>query len=160
MSPVRVIRDLGAWLGGSDFVRRDRLRTVMTTMKEETLMKKLALATAVYLLVAMTLAAAAQAEPGGPDGANLQLHFFDCTGPVGTPSSFDAEFQHAGAAWHLTDSHQIFEAMIGFDETANTEVVVTRGFNVNAVPAVTCRFVGQNGHVFRVTGILTPAARG
>jgi hypothetical protein len=132
----------------------------MTTMKEETLMKKLALATAVYLLVAMTLAAAAQAEPGGPDGANLQLHFFDCTGPVGTPSSFDAEFQHAGAAWHLTDSHQIFEAMIGFDETANTEVVVTRGFNVNAVPAVTCRFVGQNGHVFRVTGILTPAARG
>jgi hypothetical protein len=50
--------------------------------------------------------------------------------------------------------------MIGFDETANTEVVVTRGFNVNAVPAVTCRFVGQNGHVFRVTGILTPAATG
>jgi hypothetical protein len=36
LSPVRVIRDLGAWLGGSDFVRRDRLRTVMTTMKEET----------------------------------------------------------------------------------------------------------------------------
>jgi hypothetical protein len=155
--PVRVIRDLGAWLGGSDFVRRDRLRTVMTTMKEETLMKKLALATAAYLLVAMTLAAAAQ---GGPDGANLQLHLFDCTGPVGTPSSFDVEFQHAGAAWHLTDSQQIFEALIGFDETANTEVVVTPGFNVNAVPAVTCRFVGQNGHVFRVTGILTPAARG
>jgi hypothetical protein len=104
--------------------------------------------------------ATAQAEPGGPDGANLQLHLFDCTGPAGTPSSFDVEFQVNGSAWHLTDSQQIFEAMIGFDETTNTPVVVTKGFNVNAVPAVTCRFVGGNGHVFRVTGVLTtPAAR-
>ena len=123
-------------------------------------MKKLALATAAYLLVAMTLAAAAQAEPGGPDGANFQAHFFDCTGPVGTPTSFDAESQHLGAAWHLTDSRQIFVGLIGFDETTNTLVVLTPGFLRNAVPAVTCRTVGQNGHVFRVTGILTPAARG
>jgi hypothetical protein len=122
--------------------------------------RQAALVWAVSLLVGVTLVAVAQAEPGGPDGANLQAHFFDCTGPAGTPSSFDAELQQPGTAWHLTDSQQIFEALIGFDETANTEVVVTPGFNVNAVPAVTCRFVGQNGHVFRVTGILTPAARG
>ena len=114
---------------------------------------------AASLLAALAVGATAHAEPGGPDGANLQLHLFDCTGPAGTPSSFDVEFQHAGAAWHLTDSHQIFEALIGFDETTNTQVVVTPGFNVNAVPAVTCRFVGQNGHVFRVTGVLTPPAR-
>jgi hypothetical protein len=112
---------------------------------------------AASLLAALAVGATAQAEPGGPDGANLQLHFFDCTGPAGTPTSFDAEFQVHGAAWHLTDSRQIFEAMIGFDETANTQVVVTPGFNVNAVPAVTCRVV-INGHVFRVTGVLTPAA--
>jgi hypothetical protein len=112
---------------------------------------------AASLLVALAVGPTAQAEPGGPDGANLQLHFFDCTGPAGTPSSFDAEFQVHGAAWHLTDSRQIFEAMIGFDETANTQVVVTPGFNVNAVPAVTCRVV-INGHVFRVTGVLTRAA--
>ena len=79
----------------------------------------------------------------------------------GTPSSFDAELQHAGAAWHLTDSRQIFEVMIGFDETANTQVVVTYGFNVNAVEAVTCRSVRpDSGHVFRVTGVLTPATGG
>ena len=65
------------------------------------------------------------------------------------------EFQVNGAAWHLTDSRQIFEAMIGFDETANTQVVLTPGFKRNAVPAVTCRLVGANGHVFRVTGVLT-----
>ena len=99
-----------------------------------------------------------QAEPGGPDGANLQAHFFDCTGPAGTPTSFDAELQHGGA-WHLTDSRQIFSALVGFDETTNTLVVVTPGFFVNAVAAVTCRVVSVvNGHVFRVTGVLTPAA--
>jgi hypothetical protein len=114
--------------------------------------------TVVAMLAVLAVAPPAQAEPGGPDGANLQLHFFDCTGPAGTPSSFDAEFQVHGAAWHLTDSNQIFEAMIGFDETANTQVVLTPGFERNAVPAVTCRVV-INGHVFRVTGVLTPAAR-
>src|SRR5262245_1972917 len=113
---------------------------------------------AASLLAALAVGATAQAEPGGPAGANFQAHFFDCTGPAGTPSSFDAESQHRGAAWHLTDSQQIFEAMVGFDETANTYVVVTPGFNVNAVPAVTCRSVRpDSGHVFRLTGVLTPA---
>ena len=119
-------------------------------------MKKLVLATATSLLMAMTFAAAAHAEPGGPNGANIQLHFYDCSGPAGTPASFDAEFQVHGAAWHLTDSHRILEAMIGFDETANAPVVVTHGFYVNAVPQVTCRTV-INGHVYSVTGVLTPA---
>jgi hypothetical protein len=121
-------------------------------------MKKLAFVMATYLLVAITVAATAQAEPGGPDGANWQAHFYDCTGPAGTPSSFDAESQHLGAAWHLTDSQQIFVGLIGFDETANTLVILTPGFLRNAVPAVTCRSVrASNGHVFRVTGVLTPA---
>ena len=118
-------------------------------------MKKLAFVMAGSLLVAITVSAAAHAEPGGPDGAKFQAHFFDCTGPAGTPTSFDAESQHLGAAWHLTDSRQIFEALIGFDETTNTQVVLTPGFERNAVPKVTCRFVGGNGHVFRVTGVLT-----
>ena len=49
----------------------------------------------------------------------------------------------------------MFIALIGFDETTDTQVVLTPGFERNAVPAVTCRFVGGNGHVFRVTGVLT-----
>ncbi len=110
---------------------------------------------AVSLLAALAVAAPAQAEPGGPDGANFQAHFFDCTGPGGTPSSFDAESQHLGAAWHLTESQQVFVGLIGFDETTNTLVILTPGFERNAVPAVTCRSVGVNGHVFRVTGVLT-----
>ncbi len=117
---------------------------------------------AASLLVALVVPATAQAaEPGGPDGANVQAHFFDCTGPAGTPTSFDAELQVRGAAWHLTDSRQIFEAMIGFDETTNTLVVVTPGFKRNAVPAVTCRSVrADSGHVFLLTGVLTPATGG
>ena len=122
----------------------------------------LMLATAVSAAVAaLIVPAAAQAEPGGPHGANFQAHFFDCTGPAGTPTSFDAESQHLGAAWHLTDSRQIFVGLIGFDETANTLVIVTPGFLRNAVPAVTCRSVrADSGHVFRVTGVLTPATTG
>jgi len=124
-------------------------------------MKKLAFVMAAFLLVAITVVAAAAAEPGGPDGANFQAHFFDCTGPAGTPTSFDAESQHLGAAWHLTDSRQIFVGLIGFDETTNTLVVLTPGFERNAVPAVTCRSVrASSGHVFRVTGVLTPATGG
>jgi len=116
---------------------------------------------AASLLAALTVGATAQAEPGGPNGANLQAHFFDCTGPAGTPTSFDAELQVRGAAWHLTDSRQIFNVLIGFDETANTLVVVTPGFERNAVPAVTCRSVrADSGHVFRLTGVLTPATGG
>ena len=117
---------------------------------------------AASLLVALAVPATAQAaEPGGPDGANVQAHFFDCTGPAGTPTSFDAESQHLGAAWHLTDSPQIFVGLIGFDETTNTLVILTPGFERNAVPAVTCRSVRvDSGHVFRVTGVLTPATGG
>ena len=123
-------------------------------------MRKKSFIAAASLLAALAVGATmAQAEPGGPDGANLQAHFFDCTGPAGTPTSFDAELQHPGAAWHLTDSRQIFIGMIGFDETANTQVVVTPGFELNAVEAVTCRsvrvFGPLAGHVFRVTGVLT-----
>jgi hypothetical protein len=111
---------------------------------------------AASLFVALAVPATVQAEPGGPGGANLQAHFYDCTGPAGTPTSFDAELQVRGAAWHLTDSRQIFEPMIGFDETTNTLVVLTHGFELNAVPSVTCRSVRpDSGHVFLLTGVLT-----
>jgi hypothetical protein len=119
-------------------------------------MKKLAFVVAASLLVAMTVAAAAKAEPGGPDGANFQAYFYDCTGPAGTPTSFYAVSQHRGAAWHLTDSPEIFNALIGFDETTNTLVVVTPGFERNTAPAVTCRSVRPDtGHVFLLTGVLS-----
>ena len=124
-------------------------------------MKKLVLVTAASLLVAITVAAAGNAEPGGPDGAKFQAHFFDCTGPAGTPTSFDAESEHLGAAWHLTDSQQSFVGLIVFDETTNTLVILTPGFERNAVEAVTCRsFRADSGHLFRVTGVLTPASGG
>ena len=118
-------------------------------------MRKKSFIAAASLLVALAVPATALAEPGGPDGANLRLHFFDCTGPAGTPTTFDVEFQVQGAAWHVTDSRRMFIGLIGFDETANTQVVLTPGFERNAVPAVTCRFVGGNGHLFRVIGVLT-----
>ena len=118
-------------------------------------MRKKSFIAAASLLVALAVPATALAEPGGPDGANFQAHFFDCTGPAGTPTSFDAESQHRGAAWHLTDRRQIFVGLIGFDETTNTLEILTPGFERNARPTVTCRSVRpDSGHVIRVTGVL------
>ena len=119
-------------------------------------MRKKSFIAAALLLVALAVPATALAEPGGPDGSNFQAHFYDCTGPAGTPTSFDAESQHRGAAWHLTDSRLVFNALIGFDETTNTLVVLTPGFELNAVEAVTCRSVRPDtGHVFLLTGVLS-----
>ena len=119
-------------------------------------MRKTSFIAAASLFVALAVPATALAEPGGPNGANFQAHFFDCTGPAGTPTSCDAVSQHLGASWHLTDSQQIFVGLIGFDETTQTLVILTPGFERNAVPAVTCRSVrASNGHVYRVTGVLT-----
>ena len=119
-------------------------------------MRTKSLMAAASLFVALALPPTTMAAPGGPAGAKVQAHFFDCTGPSGTPASFDAELQVLGGAWHLTDSRQIFNVMIGFDETANILVVTTHGFDVNAVQAVTCRSVrATTGHVFRLTGVLT-----
>jgi hypothetical protein len=143
----------------------DRVRAAMViasadlTGEGEGRMLTKSFAAAVSLLVPLAVGATAQADPGRP--AWSEAHFFDCTGPAGTPTSFDAELQQIGTAWHLTDSRQTFIVMDGFDETANTQVVVTPGFERNAVPAVTCRSVrAVSGHVFRVTGVLTPATGG
>lgn len=110
---------------------------------------------AALLLVALAVPATTLAEPGGPDGANLHLHFFDCTGPAGTPTSFDVDYQVQGSAWHVTGTTQMYVALIGFDETTNTLLVNTPGFLLSAVDAVTCRTIGQNGHVLRAIGVLT-----
>ena len=110
---------------------------------------------AASLLIALAVPVTARAEPGGPDGANLQRHFFDCTGPAGTPTSFDVEFQVNGASWHVTDSRQMFIGLIAFDETTDTQIILTPGFERNAVPVVTCRTVGFSGNTFRVIGVLT-----
>ncbi len=110
---------------------------------------------AASLFVALAVPATALAEPGGPDGANLATALFRLHGASGNTHEFRRGVSNHGAAWHLTDSRQIFVGLIGFDETTNTLVVLTPGFERNAVPAVTCRFVGPNGHVFRVTGVLT-----
>ena len=52
-------------------------------------MRKKSFIAAASLFLALAVPATALAEPGGPGGSNLQAHFYDCTGPAGTPTSFD-----------------------------------------------------------------------
>ena len=116
---------------------------------------------AASLLAALAVGATAQAEPHREARTEPTCKRTSSTAPgqrehprVSTRSHNTSE-----AAWHLTDSRQIFVGLIGFDETANTLVILTPGFERNAVAAVTCRSVrASSGHVFRVTGVLTPAA--
>lgn len=96
------------------------------------------------VLVAGTAAVAVgRADMGGQDGANLQAHFFGCTGPAGTPESFDATRQNIGTPWHVVGESETFYVNYAFDETTNT-VLTPKAGNGPTPPwkfAVTCTFV-------------------
>jgi hypothetical protein len=102
----------------------------------------------------------AQADPnngGGPFGGQLHAHFFACSGRAGTPASFDAVRQMIGAPWLLTGSTAAFDVQSAFDETTDSLIFATPGFDKNGVPAVTCLFVAPlSGDTVHVSGILTP----
>lgn len=106
----------------------------------------------------MATAGAAHADPVNDESVTITM--LDCTGPAGTPSSFDiAKIPNPGAALHLVNGTGTFVLYRGFDETTGLLVFTTPGMERNN-PArlVTCRFVSPlNGHTYRVSGQITPA---
>ncbi len=102
------------------------------------------------------LGGVALADPATP--ATLTYHLTDCTGPAGTPLSFDALKQPGGAAaLHLIDGGGTFVAMAAIDVATGTTLFSTPGFERNVVPTVTCSVVHPvTNTVQLVTGIITP----
>ena len=107
----------------------------------------------------MATAGAAHADPVSDESVTITL--FDCTGPAGTPSSFDiTKIPNPGAALHLVNGTGTFVLYSGTDETTGLLVFTTPGMERNNPERlVTCRFVSPlNGHTYRVSGQITPAS--
>jgi hypothetical protein len=100
--------------------------------------------------------AGAWAAPSTP--STLTYEFTDCSGPAGTPTSFDAVKQPGeGAALHLTDGSGIFVAMAASDAVTGEVLFTTPGFEHNDLPTVTCSVVNpRNSTLQLVTGLIAP----
>ena len=100
----------------------------------------------------------ARADPSSPK--TLVYHFTSCTGPAGTPSSFDAvKSPSNGASLHLTNGTGTFVIEEAFDVTTNTLQFTTPGFDHNNVATTTCTLLSHpvTGDHLTVTGVITPA---
>jgi hypothetical protein len=113
---------------------------------------------ALAFLVAMLWAttAAASADPSTP--ATLTYVFTECSGPAGTPKTFDAVKQPGGAAaLHLVDGRGIFVAVQATDVETGTILFSTPGFEHNQLPTVSCLLFHPVSRTWQsVVGMLAP----
>jgi hypothetical protein len=92
----------------------------------------------------------------------LQLQFYDCTGPDGTPSTLDVVHIGGGPVLLLADGSGVFVVMESFDVTTNTLRFTTTGLDYNSLLApVTCLVTFPlidgnplSGHILQQTGIV------
>jgi hypothetical protein len=117
----------------------------------------------IWLIIALVIAAlgavgSAQADP--VNGGSIPLTLFNCTGPSGTPPTFQGTKMLSSAnSLHLTDSTTIFRRTRIVDPI--TELVLTWGLQNNDRPLVTCNVIDPfTGHVLIVTGFFAPAGAG
>jgi hypothetical protein len=113
------------------------------------------------LIAVSTMATAGAAHAAPVNDETVTITLYDCTGPAGTPSSFDiTKIPNAGAALHLVNGTGTFVLYSGTDETTGLLVFTTPGMERNNPERlVTCRFVSPlNGHTYRVSGQITPAS--
>jgi len=92
------------------------------------------------VMLAITTGPAAAAHPSTP--TTLTYRFTDCSGPAGTPATFDAVKQPGGAAaLHLVDTNGIFIAVQAIDVASGTLLFTTPGFEHNNLPTVACQLI-------------------
>lgn len=98
----------------------------------------------------------ASADPSTP--ATLTYHFTDCSGPAGTPVTFDAVKQPGGAAaLHVVHGRGIFIAVQATDVESGTILFSTPGFEHNRLPTVACLLVHPVTQMLQsVVGMLAP----
>jgi hypothetical protein len=105
----------------------------------------------VAVLAAISLGVA-QANPS----KGRTYHFSNCSGPAGTPKSFDATKQGKGASFHLTSGGRDF-VVVAITDTSGTTLLSTPGFPQNGLPTVTCDSTSPvSGQPALVTGFFAP----
>ena len=114
--------------------------------------------------VAATTVAVAHADP-----PRATWTFTDCTGPPGTPSTFDAVARSfttgsgitKGAVnWHLTSGTATFNPKVVTILDTDETFIIGAGFDNNNVPLVTCNTTSPvSGTHYLFSGILTPVGK-
>ena len=104
------------------------------------------------LAIVGVLTGTANAEPNADAAVTVTL--YNCSGPAGTPSSFQTEkIPVGGAMTHVVGSTDIFKRTSVTDLTAGW--TVTWGPYGDIKPLITCSAVAPNGHLLLVTGFFT-----
>ena len=104
------------------------------------------------LAIAGGLTGTANADPTNDDA--LTLNFFNCSGPAGTPTSFQiTKMATPGVDVHVVGSTDIFK------RTSFTDLVTGQTFTwgpySDVKPLVTCNVVAPSGHLVLATGFFT-----
>ena len=104
------------------------------------------------LAIVGVLSATASAEPS--EGNAITVAFFDCTGPAGTPESFEIQkVQNPSVAAHVVGSTVLFKRTSLF-VPATGETVVWGPKNVGGA-LITCSAIAPSGRLVIVTGFIT-----
>ena len=104
------------------------------------------------LAIAGVLTGIANAEPTG--GNAITVSFFDCSGPAGTPSSFDIEkAQNPSVAAHVVGETFLFKRTSLF--VPETGEFVVWGPKEVGEALITCSAIAPSGRLVIVTGFFT-----
>jgi hypothetical protein len=98
-----------------------------------------------------------RADPS--NSGTLTYHFFNCTGPAGTPGSFDAVRQSGGDSFLLTSGTGVFAARSYYDNTTGQQELTPGlpGLSQTGLAPVTCNEIGpESGNLFTVIGVFFP----
>jgi hypothetical protein len=106
----------------------------------------------VVVVVGLVAATPALAEP--TTGNSITVAFFNCSGPAGTPASFDIEkVQNPSVAAHVVGSTVLFKRTSLFVPSTG-ETVVWGPMNVGEA-LITCSAIAPSGRLVIVTGFFT-----
>jgi hypothetical protein len=86
--------------------------------------------------------------------------FADCSGPSGTPTTFDAILVPGGdsSLFLVADTSTVWVTVDSVNLTTGAILKDAKGFAVNGLELITCRVHSPfSGHDFLTTGFFTPA---
>jgi hypothetical protein len=103
-----------------------------------------------------TVGGVARADPS--TSTTLTYHFTDCSGPAGTPTTFDAVKQPSeSAALQLTSGSGTFVLIEAVDVATGATLFTTPGFVYNNLATITCSLIHPvTGQHVLITGFIAP----
>jgi hypothetical protein len=118
------------------------------------------------VLACVSVMAATLVSVAHADAPRATWTFTECTGPAGTPSTFDAlgrsfttgsGIEKGAVNWFLTSGTATFTPKVVTILDTGDTFSLAAGFDNNNVPLVTCETIGPvSGTHYLFSGVLTP----